>query len=122
MPKKLKIIIPIVIFVVLIVICLVFIHPNKSKKVKSNNNELIGLWDIDGNTKYEFSEDGKGKLIVPLAEYEFTYIITDDTLSIDFENENSTDMKYTYKVSDNELEIINTDDSSLHFKLKKIED
>ena len=75
---------------------------------------------MDGNTKYEFDEKGKGKLIVPLTEYKFTYKINDNIISIDFENESSIDVDYEYKINKDELEITNTKETYLTFKLKKV--
>ena len=42
----------------------------------NKTDKLAGLWDVDGNTKYEFDGKGKGKIIVPNSEYEFTYKAT----------------------------------------------
>ena len=50
---------------------LVFIKMSNSSK-----NKIVGLWDVDGNTKYEFDKNGSGRIIVPMSEYEFTYKAT----------------------------------------------
>lgn len=98
MKKKMIIFIPICILLVVITIILY-------KQIKSD--ELKGLWSIDNYTKYEFDGKGKGKLIVPLNNYKFTYKIKNNIVSIDFENETSIDVNYEYKINKDELEIIN---------------
>ena len=115
--------------IILIIIGLIMAMTFLNNKANSNNNEtknkvksLIGIWDIDGNTKYEFDEKGNGKLIVPLSEYEFNYTIKDNILFIDFKNENSIDTEYIYKIENNTLQITNNDDKALNYTLKKITD
>ncbi len=117
MSKKLKIIIPIIV-VILLVILFLFLILNKSEK----EDVLKGLWDIDGNTKYEFDGKGNGKLIVPNNEYIFSYTIKDNIISIDFENETSIDVDYEYEINKDELEITNKKETHLKFKLKKVDD
>ena len=112
MKKIFKIIIPIIV-IALIGLAIYFIFYNKS-------NDLVGLWDIDGNTKYEFIDKGKGKLIVPNSEYKFTYTIKDNILSIDFENENSIDSDFEYKLDKDTLEITNIKEKNRKYILKKI--
>ena len=111
--RKVKIIGMIIIIILIIVVCLLVFKDQKDK--------LEGLWDIDGNTKYEFDGKGKGKLIVPMNEYKFTYIIKNNILSIDFENENSEDTDYEYTISDNQLEIRIIDYDKNQYLLKKVE-
>ncbi len=65
-------------------------------KVINSKNKLIGSWTTDGVTVYEFNKNGKGKLILPLAEYEFNYKTKSNKLSIDFINDKSEDSDYTY--------------------------
>ena len=92
-----------------------------SKKTNDNlNNELIGLWDVDGNTKYQFDSKGNGKIIVPMSEYEFTYEIKDNVISIDFKNETSIDTKYEFELSENNLELKDLNQSDVNLKLKKV--
>lgn len=114
MKKKLIIFIPICI---LLVVC-IFIAISFFKQPKTD--ELKGLWDMDGYTKYEFDGKGKGKVIVPLNDYVFSYTIKDNIVSIDFENETSIDTDYEFKINKDELEIINLKETYLKFKLKKV--
>ena len=53
-----------------------------------------------------------------MGEFPFTYKINADTLEIDFENEKSTDSKYTYKFDDNKL-ILNGDNGTFTFIKKE---
>lgn len=113
MSKRLKIIIPIVLIIVVAIVCLFVFNDKKDK--------FEGLWDIDGNTKYQFDGKGNGKLIIPLGEYAFSYTITDNIISIDFENEESEDSQYEYVLSNNKLEITNVKVKDMKFVLKKME-
>lgn len=97
MKKKIRIMI-VLIVIVLILIVLALVGTKKTPRA-----QIVGTWTTDGVTIYEFEKGNTGKLIVSLGEYEFTYKITDDTLEIDFENERSSDAKYTYKIEENKL-------------------
>lgn len=59
---------------------------------------LIGRWNMDEVTSYEFSRNGKGTLILPSAQYDFTYTIDDNVLSIDFDYDGAKDAQYTFTV------------------------
>ena len=113
MKKIFKITIPIIV-IVLTSLAIYFIFFHKS-------NDLVGLWDIDGNTKYEFIDNKKGKLIVPNSEYPFTYKIKDNVISIDFENENSIDSDFEYKLNKDILELTNVKDNRNH-TLKRVKE
>ena len=109
--KKNKIIIIAVIFlIVLAIIGIIFLkfrkndnRPNFTAEEKKIVATLIGKWTTDGNTVYEFNEDGSGALIVPVANLPFTYKFENNRIFIDFENEDSEDMFYTYEVTDTKL-------------------
>ena len=79
---------------ILIVLCLIIVLLLGKKD--SPKKSIIGTWTTDGVTIYKFNKDKTGALVVPLHEYKFNYVLKDDTLSIDFENENSEDTTYTY--------------------------
>ena len=74
---------------------------------RNNNNfkenSLIGLWTTDGVTIYEFKDNGKGILKLPLSEYEFSYKIDENKLHIDFESEETTDSDYEYYFENDNL-------------------
>jgi len=61
-------------------------------------NPLIGRWNIDEVTSYEFSRNGEGTMILPAAQYGFTYSIDGDILNIDFEYEGAKDAQYKFTV------------------------
>ena len=104
---------------VILIIAIIFFFVVKNI---NNPNKLIGLWDVDGNTKYQFDDDGHGRIIVPNSEYEFTYQIKKNILSIDFINENSTDTSYEFKVSEDELELKDVNEANIILKLKKVKE
>ena len=59
---------------------------------------LIGRWNMDEVTSYEFFRNGKGTMILPAAQYVFTYSIDGDMLNIDFEYEGAKDAQYIFTV------------------------
>ena len=109
------------IFLIIFIISSILLINNLIQKNKAKTDNLIGLWDIDGNTKYEFNGKGTGNLIIPQGEYSFSYKISDKEIVIDFDNENSTDATYYYSLSDDVLTIENKNNSSLKYKMKKID-
>lgn len=111
-----KWIITIIVTIILIIGCVfAFITINKTDK-------LNGLWDADGNTKYEFDGKGQGKVIVANSEYEFTYIIKDNVVSVDFKNKESRDTEYKYKVSKDNLELKDLNQPNVIIKFKKVKE
>lgn len=64
---------------------------------------IEGTWYMDEVTAYEFRSGGKGAMILPSAEYAFTYSITDNNLSIDFEYEGAKDAQYIFTIDGNIL-------------------
>ena len=110
--KKNARIITIFILIIIAVMGIIFFNNRKNdnspkftaeeKKIVAS---LVGKWTTDGNTVYEFNEDGTGALIVPVANLPFTYKFENDQLFIDFENENSDDVFYTYEVTDTKLNL-----------------
>jgi len=70
-----------------------------SSEVSSNSTDpLIGKWDMDGVTAYEFLENGTGNLLLPSFEYAFTYVIEEETISLEFADENVKDAVYQFAV------------------------
>lgn len=104
----------IILIVLILVIAITTIMAFTLKKdKKEENKEFYGLWTIDGYTDYEFSENNKGKLIIPSKEYVFTYTIEENKICIDFENETSIDRCYEYEFKD-ECLILKRDDGLEH--------
>ena len=60
---------------------------------------LAGTWHIDDVTSYRFNGRGKGALVLPNSEYEFTYEVEGNSLYIDFANEGAKDAEYVFQVS-----------------------
>lgn len=87
---------------------------------KDIDKKLIGTWSLDNNTKYEFFEKGEGQFILPSGTYKFTYKSKNDILFFDFEDDNSKDINYIYKIKNDELELKNMDSKKIKFTLKKV--
>ena len=68
-----------------------------------SKSTIVGRWDLDETTVYEFREDGKGALILMNAEYEFHYAIEENIVHIDFVDEGCLDADYTFALEDNLL-------------------
>ena len=64
----------------------------------NSHRDIIGRWDLDGRTVYEFRKGGKGTLVLSTSQYEFTYEIDDDVIFIDFIDQRALDARYTYEV------------------------
>ena len=69
----------------------------------SANKKLVGRWNLDGATVYEFHKNGKGSLVLMSGEYAFTYKIEKDMVYIDFVDDFAVDSRYTFKVDGNML-------------------
>lgn len=109
--KRKTIIIIVVVITIIILVYGYLLLTNKS------NNEIIGFWTIDDYTNYEFLENDKGNLVLPHKKMEFTYKIKDNTICIDFKDENAIDKCYEYKFEGKELII--KDSNNNVFNLKK---
>jgi len=68
-----------------------------------NKNPLIDKWEGKGNTIYEFKTGGKGVMSVPLSDYEFTYKVSDNSLEIDYKSKKADDAKYKYSIKKDKL-------------------
>lgn len=71
--------------------------------------KIIGVWQYNEYTKYEFAEDGTGCLCADDAHYEYTYKLSGDKVIIDFEKDIVRDCEYSYSVKDNTLTLIGGD-------------
>lgn len=96
--KKSIVILIIIIVIIAIIISLIFLF-----SIKASNDSLIGSWITEGGTIYEFNENNKGTMIVPLSEYKFTYKIDGNKLSIDYESEKAKDADYEYSIKNHKL-------------------
>ena len=101
------------IFIIIIIGIAVLINNiNKPK-------QIIGKWKLDDVTQYRFDKDKTGKLILPSTEYEFTYKIDSNRLSIDFKNDSIKDSNYKYEIKDNTLNLSGTDGTTGEYYLDK---
>ena len=95
-------------FVLLFILIFVFltlgIKSSISKKEGKSLDDVTGLWDIDGITKYEFDGKGNGKMILPSSEYLFTYKIDGNQISIHFEDDSASDAIYQYSVNSDHMQ------------------
>ena len=91
----------------------------KKPEEKEKSKTIIGTWTTDGVTTYQFNKNNTGKLIVPLSEYEFTYKIEDDSLSIDFKNEKSIDSKYKFHFEKDNLILEGSNGKFIFKKVKE---
>lgn len=67
------------------------------------SDELKGTWAVDEITAYRFDGDGKGCMLLPEQELDFSYECEHGVLSIDYENEAVQDRKFRYHVNQNKL-------------------
>ena len=108
----------IIIILITIVGTVIFILNSRKDANEANiTSEILGTWTTDGYTVYEFNENGNGKLIIPIADYEFSYRIEENKIYIDFKNENSTDSDYEYSFEDGKL-ILNQTTGTYEFTKK----
>lgn len=72
---------------------------------------LIGVWDIDGITKYRFDGTGQGALLVSAGEHMFTYEIHGEKLRINFAEEDIHSAEFRFQLDGDTLTWINEDNS-----------
>lgn len=116
MKQRIRCLIIICFIIMIILIIVIFL---KNKKLFNNQDIIKGLWNIDGTTKYEFDGKGEGKMILPSSEYKFIYKITENEISIDFEDETAKDYMYTYSLNGDVLEFKGKSKGALDFELKR---
>lgn len=107
--NKVRVVIFIIVLIVFIALLITLIN--------RDNNPLVGKWITDKGTIYQFNSDYTGKLIISVGEYDYTYEIKDDRVLVDFENENSTDTEFSFKVEDETLVLKNNNGT---FTFKKV--
>ena len=73
---------------------------------KSDLEVVKGTWVYDPYTKYEFDGNGNGCMCLEDLHYKYTYDISDNELTLDFEDEAVHDCTYTFEVKDNILTMI----------------
>ena len=94
--KKATILVASIIAVVLLVVIVCALLPK-------TDSELIGVWQYNEYTKYEFFEDGKGCLCADDVHYEYEYKISNGTLKLDFVEDVVRDCDYSYSIDGKKL-------------------
>jgi len=94
--NKLLLLVSALLAVILIVVIILQMLPK-------NDSKLLGVWQYDEYTQYEFNEDGKGCLCADDVHYEYEYKVTNGKLEIDFTEDIVRDCNYTYVVEGNKL-------------------
>lgn len=87
--------------------------------MKFESNNIIGTWTTDGVTIYKFDNKGKGSLNTSLSKYDFSYIINDNKIYIDFENEKAIDSSFEFSIKEDTLTIKGIDETTGIYTLKK---
>jgi len=90
----------IAIIMIIVTILLFVIFGNVS------NNELLGVWQYDQYTQYEFSDKHEGCLCVDDVHYEYTYRVSGKTITLDFTDDVVRDCEYTYSIENGVLTLV----------------
>lgn len=90
---------------------------------KLNTDELKGVWTSDQVTFYQFDGKGKGTLILPNSQYEFTYQLNESTLSIDYESDKALDAVYTVEINGKKINLSQDEEGkeAVHIQMQKKE-
>lgn len=72
----------------------------------SNDNSIEGIWIYDESTHYCFNEDGTGCMGIGDEDYEYTYTVKGNTVSIDFAQSFLHDCKYTFMIKGDTLTLV----------------
>lgn len=107
---------------ILIILALVIILLPKSKATKMNfpdsniqdeptsselsDCEIFGSWAYEDGTIYEFNNDMTGGLYAGDYKYTYTFSLNGNYISIDYDNEEVHDAKYTFEIVDGRLKLI----------------
>ena len=75
----------------------------------SADTSLAGTWRIDETTIYDFDGKNRGVLHTSLNDYPFTYKVSGDSLTIDFDSDAATDATYTYSIKGKTLTLTRDD-------------
>lgn len=78
------------------------------KKCSNDNQELLqfqGTWKYDEYTQYEFDGNGNGCMCLEDLHYEYTYIVRENELKLNFKDDSVRDCTYTFLIKDNTLTI-----------------
>ena len=103
----------IAIIIIIIIAIIIFLNLNKNGKNSTNNeisiyngNSLIGTFLYEeNNTKYEFKEDGTGRMSSGNYNFEYKYKVNDNILEINFSKDEVHDAKYSFELNDGILKL-----------------
>ena len=71
------------------------------------NTELIGVWQYDAYTQYQFTDASHGCMCLDKqTHYEYSYRIEENILYIDFTLDYVTDCQYTYTLAGDQLTLV----------------
>lgn len=98
--RKKKLIVKLSLILILVVVFLLIICLPKK------DLSIVGTWQYNEYTQYEFYEDGKGCLNVDDVRYEYVYKATGRTLKVDFTQNIVRDCEYSYSISGSTLTLI----------------
>ena len=87
--------------------------------LRQSSPSIKGTWSYDEVTIYTFDDEGHGSLVLPLGNYEFSYVLEDDVLQLDFVDESIIDRRYNYSIAEDEL--ILTDGDGVIYKFTRTE-
>ena len=65
----------------------------------TRQSDVVGRWDMDGTTVYEFYRDGTGVLVLQTMNFEFEYTDKNGVITIDFVDERAKDASYEYVIN-----------------------
>ncbi|MBR3963788.1 MAG: hypothetical protein IKJ80_00080 [Clostridia bacterium] len=93
--------------IVLALLILVIVLISKSCSNSKKNTKLLGVWQYDQYTEYEFKDSNNGCMCLDNnTHYEFTYSIKENVLYIDFTLDYVTDCQYTYTLEGDKLTLV----------------
>lgn len=65
----------------------------------TRQSAVVGRWDMDGTTVYEFYKDGTGALVLQTMTFEFDYTDKNGVITIDFADDRAKDASYEYVIN-----------------------
>ena len=74
--------------------------------IPNGDSELMGVWQYNKYTKYEFYEDGKGCLRADDVQYKYEYKVKNGKWVIDFTEDIVRDCDYSYSMDRNKWTLI----------------
>lgn len=93
--------------IVLALLILVIAMIGKGCSNNNANTELVGVWQYDQYTEYEFKDSNSGCMCLDdNTHYEFTYSVKDNVLHLDFALDYVTDCQYTYTQEGDKLTLV----------------